>query len=144
MRGSQRARDILKAMGEEAFQWFNITVGYGPGAKVRKQRPLSGRQIAQLKKECLIRGEEWPYEHLAPTAQKPIQHPKKWPKGHKHERLAVERQQNISKNMENMEKWIAESKARKRLPDDISPADRFFMSRKQLYNKYVRARPAKK
>lgn len=138
MRGSQRARDILKAMGEEAFQWFNITVGYGPGAKVRKQRPLSGRQIAQLKKECLIRGEyasiaagcsltahaqlhsqmhtpsnvcrEWPYEHLAPTAQKPIQHPKKWPKGHKHERLAVERQQNISKNMENMEKWIAESK----------------------------------
>ena len=57
MRGSQRARDILKAMGEEAFQWFNITVGYGPNAKVRKQRPLSGRQIAQLKKECLIRGE---------------------------------------------------------------------------------------
>lgn len=55
MRGSQRARDVLKAMGEEAFQWFNITVDYA--GHVRKQRPLSGRQIAQLKKECLMRGE---------------------------------------------------------------------------------------
>jgi hypothetical protein len=44
-------------MGEEAFSWFNVTIGYGPKAHVRKQRPLSGRQIAQLKKECLMRGE---------------------------------------------------------------------------------------
>lgn len=64
LRGSQRARDILKAMGEEAFQWFNITTGYGPSARVRKQRPLSGRQIAQLKKECLMAGEYASVLHL--------------------------------------------------------------------------------
>ena len=56
MRGSQRARDILKAMGEEAFHWFPISTGYGPRAPTRLQRPLSGRQIAQLKKEHLMSG----------------------------------------------------------------------------------------
>jgi Mitochondrial ribosomal protein mL59 len=53
---------------------------------------------------------EWPYEHITPTAQKPIQHPKKWPKGHKHEKVAAERQQSIAKNMASMDKWIAEAK----------------------------------
>lgn len=102
-------------------------------------------------------------------------HPKKWPKGHKHEVEAVKRQQTIAKNMENMPKLLAEAKVRfrasnvictspslcgaiylsdmvgfacmqerKKLPDDIPPADRFFMSRKQLYNKYVRARQKQK
>jgi hypothetical protein len=57
MRGSQRARDILQAMGAEAFSWFKVSVGYGPNARTRLQRPLSGRQIAQLKKEYLMSGE---------------------------------------------------------------------------------------
>jgi hypothetical protein len=57
VRGSQRARDILKAMGEEAFHWFPITTGYGPKGHTRNQRPLSGRQIAQLKREHLMSGE---------------------------------------------------------------------------------------
>jgi hypothetical protein len=54
--GSQRARDIFKAMGEQAFQWFPITTGFGPQGHSRLQRPLGGRQIAQLKKEHLMEG----------------------------------------------------------------------------------------
>lgn len=54
--GSQRARDILQAMGAAAFQWFPITTGFGPNGHTRLQRPLSGRQIAQLKKEHLLAG----------------------------------------------------------------------------------------
>ena len=57
MRGSQRARNVLKVMGEDAFSWFNITVGYGPNARTRRQRPLSGRHIAQLKREYLMQGQ---------------------------------------------------------------------------------------
>ena len=56
MRGSQRARDILKAMGEEAFYWFPVSRAWGPRAHMRVQRPLGGRHIAQLKKEYLLEG----------------------------------------------------------------------------------------
>lgn len=64
MRGSQRARNILTVMREEAFTWFNVTVGYGPNARTRRQRPLSGRQIAQLKREYLMRGEYAPLNDM--------------------------------------------------------------------------------
>jgi hypothetical protein len=67
-------------------------------------------QSSQNQKEDVLVCRQWQYEHVAPTAQKPINHPKKWPKGHKHERLAAERQQSIAKNMASMDKWIAEAK----------------------------------
>jgi hypothetical protein len=56
MRGSQRARDILTAMGKDAFKWYDTVVGFGPRTVQRKQRPLGGRQIAQLKKEFRLDG----------------------------------------------------------------------------------------
>ena len=54
MRGSQRARDILQAMGADAFKFHTVYRGFGPNAPQTRQRPLSGRQIAQLKKEYIL------------------------------------------------------------------------------------------
>jgi hypothetical protein len=52
----------------------------------------------------------WPYEHLSPTQLKEKKLPAKWPKGHKRDREAAQRQVEIAKNMEMMPKWIAEAK----------------------------------
>lgn len=38
--------------------------------------------------------------------------PAKWPKGHKRDREAAQRQVEIAKNMELMPKWLAAAKAR--------------------------------
>jgi hypothetical protein len=64
---------------------------------------------------------EWPHEHIAPTKQKPIDHPAKWPKGHKHDRKALERQETIAKNMAKMPQLIAESKVSIHAPTAIVP-----------------------
>lgn len=72
-----------------------------------------------------------------------MNHPARWPKGHKYERTRAEKDRVIANNMAQMPKWLAEAKERKRLPDDISLLDRYILSNKQLYNKYVKSRPRK-
>lgn len=138
MRGSQRARDILQAMGADAFKFHTVFRGCGPNAPRKRQRPLSGRQIAHLKKEYILEDKcavapymnpdsltcpsavaslstpgplcrPWPYEKQSPLRREPVIRDVP-PKGHRWERVKVEREKQIAANMAKMPKLIEESK----------------------------------
>ncbi|CAD7695999.1 unnamed protein product [Ostreobium quekettii] len=120
------AARVLEKLGEAALKRFRVDGKW-------KKAPLSARQIAKLRKECLLLGGEWPYEHVWPGTKKPVSQKK--PKGHKWEAEKVERQKKIEENMKQMPKRIAEYKESLKLKN-VSLLDQLTLMPKQIRQKY--------
>eukprot|EP01024_Parvocaulis_polyphysoides_P046190 TRINITY_DN4338_c0_g3_i1.p3 TRINITY_DN4338_c0_g3~~TRINITY_DN4338_c0_g3_i1.p3 ORF type:complete len:160 (-),score=10.15 TRINITY_DN4338_c0_g3_i1:335-763(-) len=104
--------------------------------------PLIGKRWqGLLRRECRLRGEEWPYEHIYPGIKKPkVQI---YPKGKKYEHKRPATMAEIEKNLVDMDKKMEEARARRRLSTyyhSIPLVDRLFMTEYQLKEKYVKNR----
>eukprot|EP01025_Chloroclados_australasicus_P001092 TRINITY_DN10330_c0_g4_i1.p5 TRINITY_DN10330_c0_g4~~TRINITY_DN10330_c0_g4_i1.p5 ORF type:complete len:147 (-),score=4.50 TRINITY_DN10330_c0_g4_i1:809-1249(-) len=127
-----RPHKLLAVFGEWALRARKVNGEWrGPLIRRRWQR--------LLRKECLIRGEEWPYEHIYPGIRKPKT--QVFPKGTKYQLARPDKFAEIEKNLVDMDAKMEEARARRRLTtvyDSIPIVDRLFMTRTQLKEKYVR------
>eukprot|EP01023_Acetabularia_acetabulum_P063121 TRINITY_DN7889_c0_g1_i11.p2 TRINITY_DN7889_c0_g1~~TRINITY_DN7889_c0_g1_i11.p2 ORF type:complete len:148 (+),score=6.33 TRINITY_DN7889_c0_g1_i11:79-522(+) len=127
-----RPHKFLAVFGEWAMKARKIN-GEWKGPLIRK------RWQGLLRRECRLRGEEWPYEHIYPGIKKPKT--QVFPKGTKYELARPDKRAEIEKNLTEMDQRMEEARARRRLSTvygSIPLVDRLFMTRRQLKDKYVR------
>mmetsp|Transcript_39130 Transcript_39130/g.124556 ORF Transcript_39130/g.124556 Transcript_39130/m.124556 type:complete len:126 (+) Transcript_39130:1292-1669(+) len=119
----QKKFQLLAKLGEAAFQRYKL-----PNGKWM-QAPISARYKARLRVETIKAGGEWNYDA----------EPKKSPfdrqlKGHKHVKLKALREENIAKNMAEMDDRIAAWREKKK--KEYTWFDTVTMKTRQLRIKY--------
>ncbi|KAL4422994.1 hypothetical protein ABPG77_005474 [Micractinium sp. CCAP 211/92] len=118
------AKELLSKLGRAAVT-FN-RVGEGSWRKPA----ISAKNLARLRREALLAGEEWPYDKPAAEVQR------RKPKGHKHDREKPLREAAIQKKLAEADKRIAEYRAAQHAPmREASLVDRILLTPKQIREK---------
>jgi hypothetical protein len=114
------AAALLARLGAEALRPQFVNGSWRKAA-------ISAKNQARLRRETLLGGSPWIGDDINPPSDPPK---RRKPKGHKHEREAVVRQQLILKNLRDMPQKIAEYKESRKLKEG-SLLDRLTMTPKE-------------
>ncbi|KAL0048203.1 hypothetical protein WJX82_009835 [Trebouxia sp. C0006] len=88
------ASRVLKQLGEKAFQPLKI-------GDIWHKPAISAKNFAKLRRQTVGEGREWEFDQISPRAGY-----QRKPKGHKHDKLAALRQDEIQKNLDGMAERI--------------------------------------
>eukprot|EP00954_Amorphochlora_amoebiformis_P002317 182040-Amorphochlora_amoeboformis.AAC.1 len=101
---------IVKGLKPEYFESYNeefvqkfLRPQKIPDSRKWRRPVLGGRQVAELRKECLVAGNAWPYEKERKPQALRVKR-----KGRKHLLSKPEREARIAENLVGMEERIEE------------------------------------
>lgn len=102
------------------------------------QKPvISGRLAANLKKQFRLEGKEWPLSEEPKEGTRFGFGQKKKAKGHKHDKVAIERKKEIQAKLDGMPKAIADYRESVKLKDN-SLLDKLLLTVKERREKQFR------
>lgn len=101
------AAKVLEKLGKDALRAHFVNGSWRKAA-------ISAKNQARLRREALLDGRPWVGDEIRPPSDPPK---RRKPKGHKHDREALVRQQTIQKNLEAMPQKIAEYRESRKLKE---------------------------
>ncbi|KAL3159074.1 hypothetical protein ABBQ32_011072 [Trebouxia sp. C0010 RCD-2024] len=121
------ASKALKELGEKAFQPLKV-------GDIWHKAAISAKSLAKLRRQTLAKGSEWQFDRDLPA--RPTGFLRKV-KGHKHDKLAAARQEEIQKNLDGMAERIQKYRDSRKLKE-ASLLDQLLLTPKQLRLKQYR------
>ncbi|PSC70680.1 hypothetical protein C2E20_5883 [Micractinium conductrix] len=116
------SKELLAKLGSAAVKW-TATKG---GAWIKPS--ISAKNVARLRREALVAGEEWTYDKPAAEPAK-----RRRPKGHKHDREKPLREAAIQAKLAEADKRIADYRvAYHATMREASLMDRILLTPKQI------------
>ncbi|DBA94287.1 hypothetical protein WJX77_010574 [Trebouxia sp. C0004] len=116
---------VLKQLGEKAFQPLKI-------GEIWHKPAISAKNFAKLRRQTVAEGREWEFDQTSPRAGY-----QRKPKGHKHDKLAALRQDEIQKNLDGMAERIQTYRDSRKLKE-ASILDQLLLTPKQRRLKQYR------
>ncbi|KAL4451957.1 hypothetical protein ABPG75_007619 [Micractinium tetrahymenae] len=118
------AKQLLSKLGSAAISFTRV------GEGVWHKPAISAKNLARLRREALLAGEEWAHDKPAAEVKR------RKPKGHKHDREKPLREAAIQKKLAEADKRIADYRAAQHAPmREASLMDRILLTPKQIRQK---------